>query len=83
LGLKQTAQPTEAQRLCDPETALEIIIGDKGRIVEEYGGYLIVVQDQITFPWADVFRILLRIGHAVWVEARDGRVVIVSKPEAD
>jgi len=68
---------------CNAETALDVIVGDAGRITEEYGGFLIEVLDYRRFPWADVFRTLLRINHEVWVEDRDGRLIIASKPKPD
>jgi len=82
-NLKQRVGQPEAIEEHDPESALELLIGDAGNVTKEYGGFMIEVNDYQRFPWADVFKVLLRISHMVWVEYRDDKLVIVSKPEAD
>lgn len=81
--MKQRIEGPEAIEKHDPASALELLIEDTGNITEEYGGFMIEVNDYQRFPWADVFKVLLRISHMVWVEYREGKLAIVSKPKAD
>ena len=71
------------QAECDPEDVLDFIISDTGNISREYGGYVIEIHDATNFPWSAVIRTLLRINHEIWIESRDGKLVILSKPKAD
>jgi hypothetical protein len=67
----------------DPYSILEDIIDDNGNVMEEYGGYRIEVLNHMAFPWADVFKLLLRLGHEVWVDIEGEKLIIVSKPKTD
>jgi len=73
----------QEQHKCDPKAALDLLIDEMGQISSEYGGYIIEIYDMISFPWSAVLRTLLRIGHEVWIEERNGKIVIVSKPKTD
>ncbi|MEM2909572.1 MAG: hypothetical protein QXO01_00675 [Nitrososphaerota archaeon] len=73
----------DSRGFIDPQVALKSIIGDYGEIMEEYGGYRVEVIDHMTFPWASVFKLLLRIGHEVWVDTDGEKLFIVSKPKTD
>lgn len=68
---------------CDPLEYLKDIVGEDGEVLQEYGGYAILVKNSSSFPWPDVFRMLLRLGHSVWVELMEDRLVIISKPIPD
>ncbi len=83
LGCYVMVKDNQQEYSCDPETALDLLIAERGRVLEEYGGFIIEVIDQRGFPWPDVIRILLRINHEVWIEEREGKLYIVSKPKAD
>ncbi|PUA34120.1 MAG: hypothetical protein B9J98_01695 [Candidatus Terraquivivens tikiterensis] len=71
------------RRCIDPLAALKDIVGDCGEVAEEYGGYRIEVTNHITFPWASVFKLLLRLGHEVWVDTDGEKLFVVSKPRPD
>jgi len=68
---------------CTPKDVLDFLVGETGRISLEYGGFLIEVYDSLGFPWSAVIRTLLRFNHEIWIESRDERIVILSKPKAD
>ena len=68
---------------CDPEDVLDFLVGETGRVLPEYGGFLIEVHDSTGFPWSAVIRTLLKLNHEIWIESRNGRLVIISKPKAD
>ncbi len=67
----------------DPRLVIEDIIEEFGKVMEEYGGYRIEVLNHKMFPWADVFRLLLRLGHEVWIDTDCEKLFIVSKPKPD
>ena len=71
------------REMCNPEDVLDLLIGETGKVSREYGGYTVEVHDITRFPWTAVIRTLLRINQQVWIEGREGRIVIVTKPKAD
>ena len=68
---------------CDPAEVLEFLVGETGRVLREYGGFLIEIHDVTGFPWSTVIRTLLKMNHEIWIESRNGRLVVISKPKAD
>lgn len=70
-------------KCCSPETVISLLIGDTGECVSEYGGVIIKILNPEKFPWEHVFRTLLNLNHEVYVEERDGLLIIVSKPKID
>jgi len=46
------------------------VVGGSGEVLEEYGGYAIWIVSGDRFPWSRVCRLLLNIGHEVWIEKR-------------
>ncbi len=74
---------SQAKIECNPSEILDFLVGDTGRVLSEYGGFLIEVYDHLGFPWYAVIRTLLRLNHAIWIEGRGEHIVILSKPKAD
>lgn len=74
---------SETKRCIDPQVVIEDIIGEYGTVMEEYGGYRIEVLNHTMFPWANVFKLLLRLEHEVWVDIEGEKLIIVSKPRPD
>ena len=74
---------SDGEKCADPRVILEDTVEDHGNVMEEYGGYRIEVLNHIKFPWADVFRLLLRLGHEVWVDINGEKLIVVSKPKTD
>ncbi len=64
----------------DVEGALRSVVGAAGEVRVTYGGFEAVVLEPTPFPWEDVFRILLAVGHDIWVTKEENRLVIASKP---
>ena len=59
-------------------------IGAAGQVIEDYGGYEIVVTDNEGFPWHGVFDLLNENGFQIWIDkGEDGRIRIMSKPEVN
>ncbi|MEM0457203.1 MAG: hypothetical protein QXI01_05735 [Nitrososphaerota archaeon] len=74
---------SDSKRCIDPRLVIEDIIGEYGKVMEEYGGYRVEVLDHMMFPWANVFKLLLRLGHEVWVDIDGEKLIIISKPKPD
>lgn len=62
---------------------VDLLIGDAGECVTEYGGVAIKVLDPGRFPWEHVLRTLLNLNHEVYIDERNGFLVIISKPKVD
>ena len=58
-------------------------IGSTGRVIEDYGGYEIIVTDNKEFPWFDVFNLLNSSGFQIWIDKKDKHIQIMSKPEVN
>lgn len=67
----------------DLEVWLEQRVGATGHVEAVYGGFEITVSDGDAFPWASVLHRLLESDHDVWVEVKDGRLVIVTQSSID
>lgn len=67
----------------DPMITVKEMIKGVGEVSEELGGFLVEVKDPKNFPWNDLFRYLLSLNHAVWVELRDDSLFIITCPKAD
>ncbi|MCS7132767.1 MAG: hypothetical protein NZ918_03500 [Aigarchaeota archaeon] len=70
-------------KCCSPEIIISLLIGDSGKCSSEYGGVVVKVLNPKEFPWEQVFRTLLNLNHEVFVDERDGSLMIVSKPKTD
>ena len=60
---------------------LKSLVGNTGKIEEEYGGFEITVTDDENFPWKDVFLSLIDSGFQIWINKTDFHLQIMSKPE--
>jgi len=65
--------------ISDPKFRLEMIIGRTGHVREKYGGYEIAVTEPDSFPWYEVFNLLLSISSDVWVVKQGSEILIQSK----
>ena len=63
--------------------ALQTIVGDKGEVVLQYGGFRITVRQHARFPWYDLFNFLVGESFQVWIDRIDGSLVIVAKQRLD
>ena len=57
------------------------IVGSSGHVVGEYGGYEIMIGNPSKFPWKKVFETLLSCSFDVWIEMKDEKMTIFSKPK--
>lgn len=64
----------------DLETRIKKMIGETGAVNPKYGGYEICVLNEVMFPWAAVFKVLLESYLEVWLSKKDGSIVITCKP---
>ena len=62
---------------------LRVKIGSTGKIVEDYGGYEILVIDSEKFPWKGVFEMLIDSGFQIWIVKNNSHIQIESKPEVN
>ncbi len=63
------------------EDELRKLVGERGTVYTEYGGFEIRVSDPGRFPWAEVMRLLTGVGQDIWIKQdKEGRLLIVSKP---
>ena len=70
----------EREMTTDVEGALRPAVGSARHVRVTCGGYEVVILEPTPFPWEDVFRILLAVGHDIWVTKEENRLVIASKP---
>ncbi|MEM2266678.1 MAG: hypothetical protein QXT51_03610 [Nitrososphaerota archaeon] len=82
-GLEEKTKQDKSYTICSPEIMMDLLIGDTGECVTEYGGVVIRVLDPARFPWEHVFRTLLKLNHEVYIDERDDFLVIISKPKVD
>jgi len=54
-------------------------IGSKGTVEPVYDGFEIKIKDESFFPWAPVIHRLLQSDHAVWLDKKGGRLMIITK----
>ena len=62
---------------------LRVRIGTTGQVLEDYGGYEILVLDSEVFPWKDVFTMLIDSGFQIWINKKNSQIQIESKPEVN
>lgn len=60
---------------------LKSLVGNTGKIEEEYGGFEITVLDNEKFPWDEAFSALIDSGFQIWINKTDFHLQIKSKPE--
>ena len=58
-------------------------IGNEGKIVEDYGGYEILVLNPEKFPWKEIFEMLIDSGFQIWIVKNNSHIQIESKPEVN
>ena len=58
-------------------------IGKEGKIVEDYGGYEILVLNHEKFPWKEIFEMLIDSGFQIWIVKNNSHIQIESKPEVN
>jgi hypothetical protein len=54
-------------------------IGNKGELTIYYGGYEIVVNDNVNFKWAEVFNCALQFGFNIYVGLKENKLNIIIK----
>ncbi|MEM2180233.1 MAG: hypothetical protein QXP32_05420 [Nitrososphaeria archaeon] len=54
-------------------------INDKGQVIEIYGGYKIIVLDEIGFPWYEILLALSYHGYDVWLSREKDKITIESR----
>ena len=59
------------------------LIGSTGKVIEDYGGYEIIVTDNKEFPWFDVFNMLVESGFQIWIDKKGDQIQLMSKPEVN
>jgi hypothetical protein len=65
----------------DPLDQLKKMVQETGEVNSLYGGYEIRVLKPTQFPWHKVLRLLIEIGHEIWVDEKEGKIVITSEPK--
>ena len=66
----------------DVEERLKKLVEDTGEINLVLGGYEIKVLKPILFPWYKAIKLLIEIGHEIWVNEKEGEIHINSEPRA-
>ncbi|MCX8189511.1 MAG: hypothetical protein N3F64_07340 [Nitrososphaeria archaeon] len=51
-------------------------VNEKGQVSEVYGGYKIVVLDEIDFPWHEILLALTYHGYEVWLSREKDKIII-------
>ncbi len=54
-------------------------ISDRGQVIEVYGGYKIIVLDEIGFPWHEILLVLSYHGYDVWLSREKDKITIESR----
>ncbi|MCS7094967.1 MAG: DUF3292 domain-containing protein [Thaumarchaeota archaeon] len=67
----------------DPVQELKHLVKGLAECASMYGGIAIKVKEPTNFPWNEVFRRLLSMGHEVWVQLEEGDLVIYSRPPTE
>jgi hypothetical protein len=65
----------------DVEERLKEAVKDTGKVNSEYGGFEIRVLKPNLFPWYKVLKALIEIGQEIWVDDKEGKIVITSEPK--
>jgi hypothetical protein len=58
-------------------------VGATGEVQAIYGGLEITIIQESAFPWSGVIRRLLQSDHAIWLEEREGQLVIATESSVD
>jgi len=66
--------------MVDPESRLKGLIEDNATVSSLYGGFEIVVNKPSKLKWHKIFLLLLEMDREVWVEWKNDKLAIVSKP---
>jgi len=66
----------------DPEERLKKIMLKTGEVAPVLGGFKIRVINPALFPWHQVFNQLIEISQEVWINKKEDKIYISSKPEA-
>ncbi len=74
------ARGNERPSLGDMTSELVKIVGSSGEVLDVGGGYGITILETVEFPWGTVLDRLLK-SLDVWIERREGKIVILSKPK--
>jgi len=61
---------------------LKDMVEDKGDVNSVYGGFEIMIIKPTLFPWYKGINELLEIGQEIWIAKKEGRICIISEPEA-
>ena len=65
----------------DPEERLKKIILKTGEVAPVLGGFEIGVINPPLFPWHQVIDQLIENGQQVWINKKEDKIYISSKPE--
>jgi len=66
----------------DAVERLKEMVEDTGHVDSVYGGFEIGIVKPTLFPWYKVINELLEIGQEIWIAKKEGRICIISEPEA-
>lgn len=66
--------------MVDFESRLKGFVDDNATVSSLYGGFEIMVNKPSRHKWHNIFLLLLEMNHDVWVERKNEKLVIVSKP---
>ena len=66
----------------DAVERLKEMVKDTGDVNSVYGGFEIRVLKPTLFPWHKVIDELLGIGQEIWIDRKESRICINSKPKA-
>jgi hypothetical protein len=61
---------------------LKEMVKDTGDVDSAYCGFEIRIVKPTLFPWYKVINELLDIGQEIWIAKKEGRICIISEPEA-
>jgi len=64
----------------DFESALKALVEDSATVSLSYGGFEIVANKPSKLKWHKIFSLILEMGHEVWVERKNDKLVVVLKP---
>ena len=68
--------------MMDAVERLKEMVEDTGDVDSVYGGFEIRIVKPTLFPWYKVINELLEIGQEIWIAKKEGRICIISEPEA-
>lgn len=65
----------------DVEERLKETVKGTGEVNSAYGGFEIRVLKPNLFPWYKVVKVLIEIAQEIWVDEKEGKIVITSEPK--